>query len=121
MLTTKFVPSRRALVAQLKTSYYLLRITFLPSRSTSPYTTAARGEPLVVTHDQLRLDLVDRVHGYANHDQQRGTAKVKVHVQATGDPGGQVLEERPHRTVQVVQVDTRNHPLGDERDQNQIP
>src|SRR5664279_3120347 len=123
MLTTNSVPARHALVALLKTSYAnrLLLTTLLPRRSPSPNTSTTRSESLIVAHDELRLDLVGRVHGHADHDQQRGTAKVKVHVQAAGDPGRQVLEERPHRTVQVVQVDTRNHPLGDERDQNQIP
>ena len=32
-------------------------------------------EPLVVAHDQLRLDLLDRVHGHADDDQQRGARR----------------------------------------------
>ncbi len=40
---------------------------------------AARAEPFIMTHDQLRLDLGDRVHGHADNDQQRGAAKIKGH------------------------------------------
>src|SRR5208283_2278640 len=95
-------------------------LRILPSRSASSNTSTARGESLVMAHDELRLYLVDRVHGHADHDQQRGTAKVKVHVQTAGDPGGKMFEKCPHRTVQVVQMDTRDHPFGNERDQNQV-
>src|ERR1700694_6008103 len=35
----------------------------------------------VVTHDQLRLNLLHRIHGHANHDQQRRAAEVKINVQ----------------------------------------
>src|SRR4051812_839622 len=31
---------------------------------------AARREAIVVAHDQLRLDLRDRIHGHADNDQQ---------------------------------------------------
>ena len=43
---------------------------------------AARGESFVVTHDQLRFDLIDCVHGDADHDQQRCSAEVEGDAQA---------------------------------------
>src|SRR6202035_4484084 len=37
---------------------------------------AARREPIVMAHDQLRLDLRHRIHGHAHHDQQRRSTKI---------------------------------------------
>jgi len=31
-----------------------------------------------VSHDQLRFDLVDSVHGHTNNNKERGAAKVEV-------------------------------------------
>src|SRR5580704_8746846 len=73
-----------------------------------------------MSHHQLRLDLVDGVHGHAHHDQQRGTAKVEVHSQTIGHPGRQAFEECANGTVEVVEVNAGNHPLRDEGDQDQV-
>ena len=55
---------------------------------------AARREPFVVSHDQLCFDLVDRVHGHADHDQQRSAAKIEIHAQAIGTQFGKLFKER---------------------------
>jgi hypothetical protein len=34
-----------------------------------------------MAHNQLRFDLLNRVHGHAHHDQQGSSAKVEIHVQ----------------------------------------
>ena len=39
-------------------------------------------EPIVVPHDELRLDLLHRVHRHADDDQQRRAAEEELHVQA---------------------------------------
>src|SRR5579884_1232915 len=39
-------------------------------RAPAAYAPAARGEAFVVAHDQLRLNLLHRVHGDADHNQQ---------------------------------------------------
>ena len=39
-------------------------------------------EPVVVPHDELRLDLIDGIHRHADDDQQRRAAEEEVHVQA---------------------------------------
>ena len=39
-----------------------------------------------MAHDQLRLDLLDRVHGHAHDDQQRCAAEVEVEAHAGGEP-----------------------------------
>src|SRR5581483_8752999 len=82
-------------------------------------TTAAWGESFIVAHHQLRFDLVDRVHGHADHDQQGSAAKVEVHVQAVGDPGWQLLKERADQP-QVVEMQTGDHPFRNNRNQDQV-
>src|SRR5882757_7847689 len=80
---------------------------------------AARGETVVVAHDQLRLDLVDRIHGHADHDQKRGAAEVEAHVEAVGDPGGQFFEEAADQP-EVVEMDAAYQNLRDKRDDDQV-
>src|SRR4051794_2871881 len=53
----------------------------LGAASSPANTSGPRGEALVVAHDQLRLDLIDRIHGHADDDQQRGSSEVEVDVQ----------------------------------------
>src|SRR5688500_10786573 len=38
-------------------------------------------EPVVMPHDQLRLDLIDGVHGHADHDQERRAAEVELYAE----------------------------------------
>src|SRR6185295_18996235 len=38
-------------------------------------------EPVVVAHDELRLNLGHRVHGHADDDEQRGAAEIEVQAQ----------------------------------------
>src|SRR5208282_4233523 len=78
-----------------------------------------RREAVVVPHDQLRLNLRNRVHRNPHHDQQRGSTKIKIHSQAIGYPGGKALKNSPDQG-QVVELDTRNHPFRNQRDQNQV-
>ena len=40
-----------------------------------------------MAHNQLRLDLIHRVHRYADDDQQAGAAEVEIHADAGCDPG----------------------------------
>src|SRR5579859_3374484 len=80
---------------------------------------AARGEAIIVAHDELGLDLVDRVHGHADYDQERGTAEVEAHVQAVGDPGGQLFKETSEQP-EVVKVDAADQDLRDQGDDDQV-
>src|ERR1051325_11760620 len=63
----------------------------LPSTAAAD-TSTARSKSVVMAHDQLRFDLLYRVHRHTDDDQQRSSAKIKVHVQTVGDPGRQVIE-----------------------------
>src|ERR1035438_7398941 len=72
-----------------------------------------------MTHDQLRLDLRDRIHRDTDYDQQRGAAKIKIYSQTVRDPGRQALKNSPQER-EVIQFDPRDHPLRNQRDQNQV-
>ena len=80
---------------------------------------ALRRKAVVVPHDELRLDLLDRIHGDADHDQQRGAAEIEVDTQAIRQPAWQAVEDRPDQP-EVVQVDTRNQHLWDELNDDQV-
>ena len=58
------------------------------SGETPPSANAARPrrESFIVAHDQLGLDLVDRVHRDPDHDQQRRAAEVESHAQTVQQP-----------------------------------
>src|SRR5580693_10289448 len=58
---------------------------------------AARRKSVIVAHDQLRLDLLDGVHGHADHDQQRRAAKIKSHAQTVRHKVRKSFEESPER------------------------
>src|SRR5580658_11026093 len=51
-------------------------------RAAAAQAAALRRESIIVPHDQLRLDLRDRVHRDSDYDQQRGAAKIKIDAQA---------------------------------------
>src|SRR5271166_3707815 len=81
---------------------------------------SARREALVVAHDELRLDLVYRVHGHTHHDQQRCSTKIEIDVQAIQKPARKigVNEVSDHR--QPLQLDSRNHDLRNDRENGQV-
>src|SRR5947208_14600340 len=81
---------------------------------------AAGGKALVMTHYQLRLDLVHRIHSHADHNQQGSSPEVEVHAQAVGEPGGETFKEVAQESRQVVQVNAANHPLRDDGDDAQV-
>src|SRR5437667_8739181 len=54
---------------QLTTDHCPPTTASLPAAATAN-SPAFGSEPIVVPHDQLRLDLIDCVHGHADHDQQ---------------------------------------------------
>src|ERR1022692_926697 len=76
-------------------------------------------EALVVSHDQLRFHLIDRVHRHANHNQQRRASEIELHAQAFQDEAWKMLVNRSsQRPGKMVQMDARNHPFryhGDHR------
>ncbi len=90
------------------------------TKSASAHTSAARSESVVMPHDQLRLDLRHRIHRHAHHDQQRRSAEIKGDAQTIRHPGGRPFKERAQRPYKMIQVDAGNHPLGNERNDDQV-
>src|SRR3954467_5060231 len=95
------------------------RLLLLPA-ATAANASAAWRKSVIVPHDQLRLDLIDRIHGHANHNQQRRSPKIKGDTQAVQHPVGQTLKEWSKWTEQVVQVDTDHQPFRYEGDDDQV-
>ena len=49
---------------------------------------------LVVAHDELRLDLLDRIHGNADYDEKRGATGVEVKDEDHGVTMRNTVEQR---------------------------
>src|SRR5512132_2399593 len=81
--------------------------TELPPAAANPST--LRGKAFVVTHDELRFDLVDRVHRNAHHNQQRSATEIETHAQPVGHPGRKSFKHVPtHPNRQMVEMDARD-------------
>src|SRR6202166_2079316 len=82
---------------------------------------ALSSEPFVIAHDQLRFQLLNGIHGHADDDQERGAAKIKLHAQALEEPYREVaVKPATNAPAQMVQMDTCDHPFGEQADQRQI-
>src|SRR2546430_6581467 len=99
---------------------FLRRPTNLRPGTTTTNASAARRKSIVVTHDELRFNLSNRVHRYPNYDQQRRTAEIKRYSQTVGHPGRQAFKERSYSAGQMVQGNGGDHPFRDERDDDQV-
>src|SRR5271156_4492284 len=84
-------------------------IVSLPTLAATDATTLG-SEAVVVAHDELRFDLLDRVHGDADDDEQRGAAEVEVDAEAVGHPGRQSIEDRADEP-EMVEVDSADEQL----------
>src|SRR6476659_4573047 len=90
-----------------------------PSRTTrawrlsapSPTDPASLHEAFVVAHHELALDLLDRVHGDAHHDEQRGAAEVELDPQALGEPGREVAGDPRAEPREALHVDAGEQEL----------
>src|SRR5579872_3462566 len=74
-------------------------------------------EALVIAHHELRLDLLNRIHGHTHHDQKRSAAEIERHVQSFQDkPPHVIIEPGAQGSWQVVQVYTGDHPFREQAD-----
>src|SRR5262249_15006741 len=76
-------------------------------------------EAIIVAHYQLGFDLLDRVHGYAHHNQQRCSTKVKLDSHAVENPVRQAVEPSSYHG-QMIDVKSRNHEFRNDGDQSQV-
>ena len=87
----------------------------------TPATDAAglRAEAVVVAHNQLRFDLLDGIHCYADYDQQGGSAEVEVYAQTTRNPGWQTIEQAANEW-NVVEMDAADHHCWNQHYDDQV-
>src|SRR5215213_3194037 len=80
-------PSRMTILALPFVLTRALRLALRARHATAAKPPAARSEePVVVAHDELRLDLLHRVHRDADDDQEARAAELEVQPHAGGDP-----------------------------------
>src|SRR6185369_15873783 len=112
-----------------RSSFSCGRMSEVTPSSPSDYRTLAPAadpafpcKSFIVAHDQLRFQLLDRVHSDADDDQQRCTTKIEVDAQTVQNP----LREntvKPRATEpggQVIQVNAGDHPLGQQANQRKV-
>src|SRR2546422_3084914 len=76
-------------------------------------------EAVVVPHDELRLDLLHRVHGDADHDQKRRTAEVELQPEPLRQLSRQPRVQRRTDERQRLDVETADQDLGEKRDETE--
>src|SRR5579872_3094346 len=79
-----------------------------------------RRKAFIMAHDQLRFDLVDRVHGHAHHNEQRGAAEVKRDVQAVQEESRKVRVNEVADQGQMLQFDAVQHNIRNQAQDRQV-
>src|ERR1700720_853076 len=79
-----------------------------------------RSKALIVTHDQLCFDLIHSVHRDTDHDQQAGSAKVKIHAQTVQQPARESRVDPVAEPREPLQFDAGNHDLRQQRQDREI-
>src|SRR5579863_5093109 len=78
---------------------------------------ALPSKSFVIPHDQLRFQLLHGVHGYADDDQQRRTAKIELHLQTFKKPFREMaIEPWTDPPSDMVEVNACDHPFGKQTD-----
>src|SRR6266481_3653698 len=115
-------PGRKSLSAgAVLGSVIMLVVKGLSSLPALAATNAATlgSEAVVVTHDELRFDLLRGVHGDADDDEQRGAAKVEVDAKTIGHPGRQVVKEGADEP-DVVEVNSADEERRNDGDDDEV-
>src|SRR5580704_19596561 len=82
---------------------------------------AAADEAVIISHHELRFELLHRIHRHAYYNQQRSSAEVKSDAQAFEQESPRVfVEPDADRTRQMLEMHAGNHPLGNQADDRQI-
>src|ERR1035437_5348341 len=90
----------------------------LPTSSATNAAALGR-EAVVVAHNELRFDLLYRVHSYAHDDQKRCASEVEVDAEAMGHPCGKSVKDSPDQP-QMVEVDTADEDGRNELNNDQV-
>src|SRR5277367_981701 len=90
---------------------------FLPSAAQP----ALPSKSFVVPHDQLCLELLHRVHGHADDDQQRRAAEIKLHAQTFQKPHREMpVKPRADSPADMIEVNACDHPFGKQANDREI-
>src|SRR5580658_2602668 len=81
---------------------------------------ALANKPVVIAHDELCLELLHCVHGYANHDEQRSASKIKLHVQTVEHKSPHMLIEPITHEPQMLQMNAGDHPFRKQTDNGEV-
>src|SRR5579872_2597583 len=78
-------------------------------------------EALVIAHHELGFDLLNRIHGHADHDEQRSAAEIEIDVQPfEHESPHMVIEPSAQSSGQMMEVNTRDHPFREQADRGEI-
>src|ERR1700722_1754898 len=77
-------------------------------------------EPFVIPHHQLGLDLLNCIHRHADHDQQRGAAKIEIYFQPFQNEAPHVVVKPRSDKRQVLQVNAGHQPLGQQTYRSEV-
>src|SRR5579863_9289103 len=75
---------------------------------------------LIVAHHELGLDLLDCIHRYSDHDQQRGAAKIEIDLEPFQDEPPHVIVKPGAHQRQMLQVHAGHEPLRQEADRREV-
>src|ERR1700735_4390978 len=87
--------------------------------ATAPHSALAN-KSIVIAHDELGFELLHRVHGYTDDNQQRSAAKIELHIQPVENKAPHMLIEPIAYQPQVLQVNAGDHPFRQQTNDGQI-
>ena len=93
-------------------------LTSLPALAATDAATLG-SEAVVVAHDELRFDLLGRVHGDTDDDEQRGATKVEVDAETVGHPTGQMVKDGAYEP-DMVEMDSADEQGRNDRDDDEV-
>jgi hypothetical protein len=73
-----------------------------------------------VAHHQLRFDLLNSIHCDPNHDQQRRTSKVKLHLEALRNELRQRCVQAWANERQILDVESNHEKFRDDGNEFQV-
>src|SRR4051794_24499908 len=92
----------------------------LESASAASDTSSTWRKSLVMPHNQLRFNLVDRVHRDADDDEKRCAAEIEAHSQSIQQPARKVSIDEVADERQGLKLDSGDHDLRNQRQDGQI-
>src|ERR1700722_16108746 len=77
-------------------------------------------KPFIVPHHQLGLDLLDCIHRHADHDQQRGAAKIEIDFQPFQNEAPHMIVKPSSDQRQMLKMNAGHEELRQETNRRQV-